>query len=164
MSLNDSNECRIAVQLQVNGTSFAGEVAVRVSLADFLRGELGLKGTHVGCEQGVCGACTVLLDGRPVRSCITLAIQADDCNVETVEGLAEGHELSYLQAAFKAQHGLQCGFCTPGFLMLLAGTASSISDRQSARETLSANLCRCTGYRSIVDSALSYTRGKEDAE
>jgi carbon-monoxide dehydrogenase small subunit len=158
MSSETAHEATARVSVRVNDTDYERDVSVRLSLADFLRGELGLKGTHLGCEQGVCGACTVLLDGQPVRSCLLLAVQADEGEVTTVEGLATDEGLSDLQQSFKKEHGLQCGFCTPGFLMLLAGTAYEIHDREDAREVLSANLCRCTGYRAIVDSAIHSRR------
>jgi carbon-monoxide dehydrogenase small subunit len=143
---------RIAVE--VNGTSYEREVAPRLLLSDFIRHEVGLTGTKVGCEHGVCGACTIQVDGTPVRSCLMLAVQADGRSLRTVEGLnAElGDELHPLQQAFHEEHGLQCGFCTPGFLMsiepLLPG-ADRLSDEE-LRELLAGNLCRCTGYQNIV--------------
>jgi 2-furoyl-CoA dehydrogenase 2Fe-2S iron sulfur subunit len=141
--------------LTVNGRRVQEDVDDRLLLSDFLRHALGLRGTHVGCEHGVCGACTVQLDGRAVRSCLMLAAQAEGCHVETVEALAhpEG-PLSELQEAFRRHHALQCGFCTPGILMsaaeLLAGDGTPT--RREIEELLSGHLCRCTGYESIVDA------------
>ena len=144
-----------AVSVTVNGRSHRREVEPRLLLSDFLRHELGLTGTHVGCEHGVCGACTVLLDGEAVRSCLLLAVQADGREVTTVEGLAPGgvpEELHPLQAAFREAHGLQCGFCTPGFLMTLVPFLEENPDpsEEEIRHALSGNLCRCTGYQNIV--------------
>ena len=145
------------VTLTVNGQSYSEAVESRWSLADFLRHKLGLTGTHLGCEHGVCGACTVLLDGHSVRGCLTLAVQADGKLVETVEGLAPSStELNTLQQAFWDNHGLQCGFCTPGILMTLTEFLQDNPDPSEAevREALSGNICRCTGYQGIVDAAL----------
>jgi carbon-monoxide dehydrogenase small subunit len=142
------------VRLTVNGRAHEALAEPRRTLADFLRGELGLTGTHVGCEHGVCGACTVLLDGEAVRSCITLAVQADGAELMTVEGLAPGGELHPIQEAFLEEHGLQCGFCTPGFLMSaydLLRHAQRPSDGE-IREALGGQICRCTGYQSILKS------------
>ena len=135
----------------VNGSRFESEVEPRLLLSDFLRHELQLTGTHVGCEHGVCGACTVLLDGVAVRSCLMFAVQADGCDLTTVEGLA-GDELHPIQTAFHEAHGLQCGFCTPGILTSLVPFLrdNPDPDEQQIREALSANLCRCTGYQNIV--------------
>jgi aerobic-type carbon monoxide dehydrogenase small subunit (CoxS/CutS family) len=143
------------VTVEVNGRALAGEAEPRTLLSDFLRHELGLTGTHVGCEHGVCGACTVLLDGEPVRSCLMLAVQADGRSLATVEGLAgPGGELSPLQAAFREHHALQCGFCTSGMLMsaeaLLRAAAGASLSESAIREGLAGNLCRCTGYAGIV--------------
>src|SRR5450756_2150467 len=144
----------IAIALTVNGEAVAAEVKPRLNLADFLRDDLGLTGTHVGCEHGVCGACTVRLDGEIVRSCLTLAVQADGCAVETIEGLSDSGEVADLQNAFRDRNALQCGFCTPGMLMaaqdLLKQDAEP--DRERIREHLSGNYCRCTGYQAIVDA------------
>jgi carbon-monoxide dehydrogenase small subunit len=143
---------KVDLALRVNGREFAIRVEPRRSLADALREDCGLTGTHLGCEHGVCGACTVLVDGRPVRSCLMFAVQARASAVRTVEGLADGDVLHPLQQAFREHHGLQCGFCTPGFLMLAAGALAAdpgISD-DALRHVLSANLCRCTGYQNIV--------------
>jgi aerobic-type carbon monoxide dehydrogenase small subunit (CoxS/CutS family) len=145
------------VHLTVNGRSFERQVEPRLLLSDFLRHDLGLTGTHVGCEHGVCGACTVLLDGEPVRSCLMLAVQADGHELATVEGLAPAPgELHPLQQAFWEAHGLQCGFCTPGFLMTLVPflTENQSPTEEEIRHALSGNLCRCTGYQHIVDAVL----------
>jgi aerobic-type carbon monoxide dehydrogenase small subunit (CoxS/CutS family) len=164
------------VTLTVNGREHEVLLESRKTLADTLRQDLGLTGTHLGCEHGICGACTVLLDGEPVRACLVFGVQADGREVRTVEGLAEGDELTDLQQAFSRHHGLQCGFCTPGFLMLAeaylatsAGTDTGSDtgsdtgtdpaddggrapDREEVRDVVSANLCRCTGYQGIVDA------------
>lgn len=141
----------VRVELSVNDQPVEAVVPVRRLLADFLRDDLGLTGTHVGCEQGVCGACTVDLDGAPVRSCIVLAAQTDGASVRTVEGLAQDGALSQLQAAFREHHGLQCGFCTPGFLMTLSTIdPSDYPGAEGIREAASGNLCRCTGYGGIL--------------
>lgn len=160
----------VRVSLQVNGRREVGLSEPRTTLADFLRGTLGLTGTHVGCEQGVCGACTVVVDGVAVRSCLMFAVQADGCEVLTVEGLA-GDSLHPLQQAFWDAQALQCGFCTPGLLMtaLVALAERRGWDRQELRERLSGNLCRCTGYQTVVDAVLAAdlaaerTAGAEDA-
>jgi carbon-monoxide dehydrogenase small subunit len=146
----------ISISVSVNGTSQHREVEPRLLLSDFIRHELGLTGTHVGCEHGVCGACTVLLDGEPVRSCLVFAAQADGCELRTVEGLAEGDVLHPLQAAFRDAHGLQCGFCTPGFLMTLVPFLAENPEptEDDVRLAISGNLCRCTGYAKIVDAVL----------
>lgn len=149
------------ISLNVNGRSFEREVEPRLTLADFLRGELELTGTHVGCEHGVCGACTVLINGRSGRSCITFAVQADGCDVTTVEGLASADgELNTLQQAFRDNHGLQCGFCTPGMLISLTELLKDNPDPSEAevRDVLTGNLCRCTGYAGIVAAALDAAR------
>jgi aerobic-type carbon monoxide dehydrogenase small subunit (CoxS/CutS family) len=147
----------IDVAVTVNGAVYERRVAPRLLLSDFIRHELKLYGTHVGCEHGVCGACTVLLDGRPARACLTLAVQADGASIETVESLADGAALHPLQQAFHEHFGLQCGFCTPGILM----SAKFFLDQNPApneeevRAELAGHLCRCTGYASIVDSILA---------
>jgi carbon-monoxide dehydrogenase small subunit len=139
------------VTLTVNGRSVSKTVPVRKLLSDFIRDDLDLTGTHVGCEHGVCGACTILLDGEPVRSCIMLAVQADGRQLTTVEGITPPEGLSPLQQAFKDHHGLQCGFCTSGFLMTITGVdPDQYPDERSIREMLAGNLCRCTGYQNIV--------------
>jgi aerobic-type carbon monoxide dehydrogenase small subunit (CoxS/CutS family) len=146
----------VGVTLRVNGRREVGHAEPRVTLAEFLREELGLTGTHVGCEQGVCGACTVVVDGVAVRSCLMFAVQAEGCDVETVEGLGEDG-LHPLQQAFWDAQALQCGFCTPGFLMTarVALEERSDWDREDLRERLGGNLCRCTGYQTIVDAVLA---------
>ncbi len=144
------------IDLKVNGKEYSCEVEPRLLLSDFLRHELGLTGTHVGCEHGVCGACTVLFDGQAVRSCLMFAIQAQGHEITTVEGLAESQEdLHPLQQAFWEAHGLQCGFCTPGILMTLIPFLEENPTPTEAeiREAISGNLCRCTGYQSIVEAA-----------
>jgi aerobic-type carbon monoxide dehydrogenase small subunit (CoxS/CutS family) len=145
------------ISVTINGRKYERRVAVRQNLADFLRHELGLTGTHVGCEHGVCGACTVLLDGRTARACLMLAVQTDGSEVQTVEGLAGEGELQPLQQAFWDQHGLQCGFCTPGILMTLTELLRDTPDADEAaiRDALSGHLCRCTGYQNIVAAALA---------
>jgi aerobic carbon-monoxide dehydrogenase small subunit len=144
------------ITVTVNGTSYERSLEVRMTLADFLRGELDLTGTHLGCEHGVCGACTVLLDGEAVRSCLLLAAQADGAELTTVEGLARGTDLHPLQKAFQDQHALQCGFCTPGFLMTAFAFLKEVPkpSEAEAREAISGNLCRCTGYQPIVRAIL----------
>jgi len=139
----------------VNGIQYERDVEPRLLLSDFLRQDLGLTGTHVGCEHGVCGACTILLDGEPVRSCLMLAVQADGAQVSTVEGLAPGvNELHPLQTAFREAHGLQCGFCTPGILMTMVAFLRDhpSPDEAEIRDALGGHLCRCTGYQNIVDA------------
>jgi aerobic-type carbon monoxide dehydrogenase small subunit (CoxS/CutS family) len=148
----------VAVSLCVNGRREVGRAEPRATLTEFLREGLGLTGTHVGCEQGVCGACTVVLDGAAVRSCLMFAVQADGCEVETVEGLDREGDVGHpLQQAFWDAQAVQCGFCTPGFLMtaLVALGERSHWERGELRERLSGNLCRCTGYQAIVDAVLT---------
>src|SRR3972149_3453417 len=139
----------MTIQFMVNGETVERTVEVRKTLADFLREDLGLTGTHLGCEHGVCGACTILLNGEPVRSCLIFAVQAEGTTIETVEALASGETLHPLQAAFREYHGLQCGFCTAGFLMsalaLLRAQRQATDDQIT--ETLGGHLCRCTGYQ-----------------
>jgi carbon-monoxide dehydrogenase small subunit len=141
--------------LTVNGQTYERQVEPRLLLSDFLRHDLGLSGTHVGCEHGVCGACTILFDGQPIRSCLALAVQANGHNLTTVEGLAKSQtELHPIQQAFWEAHGLQCGFCTPGILMTLVPFLEENPSPSEAdiREAISGNLCRCTGYQHIVDA------------
>jgi carbon-monoxide dehydrogenase small subunit len=142
------------IEAIVNGETMEAQVPVRLSLVDFLRERLDLTGTHVGCEQGVCGACTVLVDGQLVRGCLMLAVQIDGCGVETVEGAHASGRIARLQACFHERNALQCGFCTPGMLLTAAALLERdpAPDRQSIREALSGNLCRCTGYQAIVDA------------
>ena len=154
-------EERHAVRLRVNGRAYDAHVPARRLLSDALRHDLGLTGTHVGCEHGVCGACTVLVDGRPMRSCLMLAVSAVDAEITTVEGLTEDDgsaqgRLSPVQQAFSDCHGLQCGFCTPGFLTTITAGLRDNPDpsEDEAREMIAGNLCRCTGYQNIVKSVL----------
>jgi carbon-monoxide dehydrogenase small subunit len=145
------------ITLKINGQAHTIRVEPRRTLVDAIREGCGQTGTHIGCEHGVCGACTVLIDGKPVRSCLLFAVQAQGNEIRTVEGLANGDELNPLQRAFMEHHGLQCGFCTPGFLMLITGVLEcepDISDEDLV-DVLSSNLCRCTGYQNIVKAALS---------
>jgi aerobic-type carbon monoxide dehydrogenase small subunit (CoxS/CutS family) len=145
------------ISLTVNGRAHELAVEARRTLADMLRHDLGYTGTHLGCEHGICGACTVILDGAPVRACLVFGVQADGAEVRTVEGLADGEQLSDLQQAFSDHHALQCGFCTPGFLMLAEAYLAEDEDagpltEEQARELVAANLCRCTGYQGIVEA------------
>ncbi len=165
--MSEAGPERHAISVTVNGGAFRREVEPRLLLSDFLRHDLGLTGTHVGCEHGVCGACTVLLDGDPVRSCLVLAVQADGRQLATVEGLAESNDrLHPLQQAFWETHGLQCGFCTPGILMTLVPFLEEVADptEEEIRKALSGNLCRCTGYQHIVDAVrLAARAGRQPA-
>ena len=151
MVQDTTNNSRL-IKLTVNGVLYERKVEPRVTLVDFIRGELGITGTHVGCEHGVCGACTVIFDGQPVRSCIMLAVQADSHSVQTVEGMSSGDQLHPIQQAFWENFGLQCGFCTPGFLLTVQDLLSRNPDPTDTeiREELSGNICRCTGYQSII--------------
>jgi len=151
------NETRtVSISTTVNGMPSRRSVEPRVLLSDFLRHELELTGTHVGCEHGVCGACTVLLDGDPVRACLMLAVQAEGRSITTVEGLATAGRLHPIQQAFHESHALQCGFCTPGILMTLVAFLRDHPEagEPAIREALSGNLCRCTGYQAMVDAVL----------
>jgi aerobic-type carbon monoxide dehydrogenase small subunit (CoxS/CutS family) len=160
-----------AITLRVNGRHHELTVEARRTLADMLRHDLGYTGTHLGCEHGICGACTVILDGQPARACLVFGVQADGAEVLTVEGLADGDRLSDLQQAFSDHHALQCGFCTPGFLMLIeaylaeAGAleAGELAEQQ-ARELVAANLCRCTGYQGIVEAVVATARARAERE
>jgi aerobic-type carbon monoxide dehydrogenase small subunit (CoxS/CutS family) len=158
---------RVMVRCSVNGVAVAREVEPRMLLSDFIRHELDLTGTHVGCEHGVCGACTVVLDGAAVRSCLMLAVQANAATIETVESLAIDGQLSDLQEAFRQEQGLQCGFCTPGILMSLSACMrSGTADRGSMVDALGGHICRCTGYVSIlraVDRVLDPAASMADA-
>lgn len=153
------------VTLTVNGREHEVLLESRKTLADVLRQDLGLTGTHLGCEHGICGACTVLLDGEPVRACLVFGVQADGHEVRTVESLSEGDQLSDLQQAFSRHHGLQCGFCTPGFLMLAEAYLATEPepDRDEVRDVVSANLCRCTGYQGIVDAVCDVAAQRREA-
>ena len=144
------------VAVTVNERQYRAAVEPRLLLSDFLRHEMGLKGTHVGCEHGVCGCCTIVLDGSAVRSCLLFAVQADGAEILTIEGLARDGALHPVQAAFREAHGLQCGFCTPGFVMAAYAYLNEVrkqdNDDDEIREALSGNLCRCTGYQNIVEA------------
>jgi carbon-monoxide dehydrogenase small subunit len=156
----------VTVKLEVNGEPQQRQVEPRLLLSDFLRHELGLTGTHVGCEHGVCGACTVLLNGEAVRSCLMFAVQAHEQRIVTVEGLAPGPgELHPLQEAFREEHALQCGFCTPGFLLTLVPflAANPAPSDEEIRAALSGNLCRCTGYQNIVAAVKRAAAGSRRA-
>lgn len=151
----------ISIELLVNGQAIKASVEPRTTLVDFLRDELSLTGTHVGCEHGICGACTVLMNGDPIRSCCMFAVQANGVEIQTVEGLApERGQLSKIQDAFCEKHGLQCGFCTPGMLITCQGLLNKNPHPTEAeiREAISGNLCRCTGYQQIVDAVVYATR------
>ena len=147
---------RLTINVTVNGTAREAEAETRKTLADFLREDLALTGTHLGCEHGVCGACTVLLDGEPVRSCLMLAVQARGASITTIEGLADGDDLNPLQSALRDSHAFQCGFCTPGFVMQITALLreNPSPTETEVRKTLSGNLCRCTGYETIINGVL----------
>jgi aerobic carbon-monoxide dehydrogenase small subunit len=155
----------IEVTVQVNGAPRTASVEARKTLADFLRDDLDLTGTHVGCEHGVCGACTVIVDGRAVRSCLMLAVQAAGAEITTIEGLANDGGLGTLQQAMWDSHSFQCGFCTPGFVMQATAylSAHPDADEQEIREVLSGNICRCTGYQSIIDGVLLAAQRSREA-
>ena len=152
----------VLISLEVNGERVEAHVLPRLNLADFLREHLKLTGTHVGCEHGVCGACTLRLNGEIVRSCLILAVQTQDAVIETIEGLSDSGEVADLQAAFRDRNALQCGFCTPGMLMAAQDLLKQCSepDREQIREHLSGNYCRCTGYQSIVDAVETTARAR----
>ncbi|MBK0392139.1 (2Fe-2S)-binding protein [Ramlibacter algicola] len=154
----------VRIQLQVNGANVEGTVEPRLTLADFLREHLDLTGTHLGCEHGVCGACTVLLNGDSVRACLMFAVQVDGADVVTVEGLAPEGALTDLQANFRRHHALQCGFCTPGMLTTAHAFLRECPcpSREEVREAISGNLCRCTGYIPIVDAILATAEARND--
>ena len=144
------------IKVTVNGRTYERLVEVRMTLADFIRQELDLTGTHLGCEHGVCGACTIFMNGEAVRSCLMLAVQAAGAELRTVESLAQGDELHPLQRAFQNRHALQCGFCTPGFLMTASAFLKDnpMPTREDVRDAISGNICRCTGYQPIIDAIL----------
>ena len=150
------------VGIEINGKRYEREVEPRLLLSDFIRHEAQLVGTHVGCEHGVCGACTVQIDEQPIRSCLMLAVQADGCTVETIEGLSDSRELAPLQRAFHEHNALQCGFCTPGMLMAAQDLLRSgrKAGREEIRAHISGNYCRCTGYQAIVDAIEETLEGK----
>jgi carbon-monoxide dehydrogenase small subunit len=154
-------EQSLDITLKVNGTTVSRRVEARQHLVDFLREELGLTGSHVGCEHGVCGACTVRVDGAIVRGCLMLAVQANGCRVETIEGLSDSKELARLQKAFHDRNALQCGFCTPGMLLAAQDLILSAKkpNREEIRQHISGNYCRCTGYQAIVDAIEEVTHG-----
>ena len=156
----------VSLSLEVNGERVDAHVLPRLNLADFLREHLQLTGTHVGCEQGVCGACTVRLDGNIVRACLVLAVQAQDASVVTIEGLSDSGEIADLQAAFRDRNALQCGFCTPGMLMVAQDLLREQPqpDREQIREHLSGNYCRCTGYQAIVDAVETTARTRAERQ
>ena len=158
-------EAYFSISVTVNGVVVEAEVPARESLADFLRHRVGLTGTHVGCEQGVCGACTVRFDGRIARSCLTLAAQAHGHAIDTIEGLTDSGEIAPLQEAFLKHNAAQCGFCTPGMLISAAEFLDTCkaTDRESIRAFLSGNYCRCTGYHAIVDAIEEIAKEKADA-
>jgi aerobic carbon-monoxide dehydrogenase small subunit len=152
----------VPVAFAINGREVEFRVEPRLTLADAIRDDLGLTGTHLGCEHGVCGACTILLDGQPARSCLMLAVQAEGAELTTIEGLAHGDEPHLVQQAMRAAHGFQCGFCTPGFLMSAVALLAEnpVPTRDEIRAELSGNLCRCTGYQSIIDGVEVAVRGR----
>ncbi|MDG2033723.1 MAG: (2Fe-2S)-binding protein [Rhodospirillales bacterium] len=152
----------LLISMSVNSEAVTRSVEPRQSLADFIRDELELTGTHVGCEHGVCGACTVRLDGQIVRGCLTLAVQADGCSVETIEGLTQSGEIADLQDAFVTRNAAQCGFCTPGMLLTAAELLASDlgASREEIRKHISGNYCRCTGYQAVVDAIESTAQSR----
>jgi carbon-monoxide dehydrogenase small subunit len=154
----------VAISLTVNGERVDAHVLPRLNLADFLREQLNLTGTHVGCEHGVCGACTIRVNGDIIRSCLLLAVQADNATVETIEGLSDSGEIADLQAAFRERNALQCGYCTPGMLMAAQDilTQDLDADREQIREHLSGNYCRCTGYHAIVDAVEATAKARKE--
>jgi carbon-monoxide dehydrogenase small subunit len=158
-----SEEATLPITLTVNGERVSRVVPVRQHLVDFLRGELGLTGSHIGCEHGVCGACSVRLDGVVVRGCLTLAVQADGCEVTTIEGLTETGEIADLQESFVERNALQCGYCTPGMLMTAAELLAQQrpASREEIRGFLSGNYCRCTGYHAIVDAVEATLKARQ---
>jgi carbon-monoxide dehydrogenase small subunit len=156
----------VAISLTVNGERVDAHVLPRLNLADFLREQLSLTGTHVGCEHGVCGACTVRVNGDIVRGCLLLAVQAENATVETIEGLSDSGEIADLQAAFRERNALQCGYCTPGMLMAAQDilVQDLDADRDQIREHLSGNYCRCTGYHAIVDAVEATAKARKELQ
>jgi carbon-monoxide dehydrogenase small subunit len=156
----------VAISLTVNGERVDAHVLPRLNLADFLREQLSLTGTHVGCEHGVCGACTIRVNGDIVRACLLLAVQAENASVETIEGLSDSGEIADLQAAFRDRNALQCGYCTPGMLMAAQDilTHDLDADREQIREHLSGNYCRCTGYHAIVDAVEATAKARRELQ
>ncbi len=156
----------INIELTVNGRKAQGRVEPRLTLADFLRERLQLTGTHLGCEHGICGACTILFDGEAMRSCLMFAVQANGHDVTTVEGLGDSGELNYLQRAFKRHHALQCGFCTPGMLATATALLRDCPEpnAEQVRDAISGNICRCTGYIPIVQAILDASRNKRSSQ
>lgn len=157
---------RVGITLRLNGEDHQVRIEPRVTLADAIRDQAGLTGTHIGCEHGVCGACTVIVDGQPVRSCLMFAVQAEGADIRTVEGLKQGDKLHPLQQAFIDHHGLQCGYCTPGFLMLAASVLETDPDigEDELVDVLSSNLCRCTGYVNILAAVKDAARKMKDTK
>lgn len=156
----------VAISLTVNGERVDAHVLPRLNLADFLREQLNLTGTHVGCEHGVCGACTIRVNGDIVRACLLLAVQAENATVETIEGLSDSGEIADLQAAFRERNALQCGYCTPGMLMAAQDILAQDldADREQIREHLSGNYCRCTGYHAIVDAVEATAKARKELQ
>jgi carbon-monoxide dehydrogenase small subunit len=162
-------ELKVDITLTVNGERVSERVEARKTLVDFVREDLGLTGSHVGCEHGVCGACTVRVNGEIVRGCLMLAVQCDDATVETIEGLSDSGELADLQAAFEQRNALQCGYCTPGMLtaaqdILLRAKTKGVPSRDEIREHISGNYCRCTGYHAIVDAVEEVAKARAGAK
>jgi carbon-monoxide dehydrogenase small subunit len=153
------------ITFTLNGEPVTEEVEPRTHLADFLRDQMGLTGTHIGCEHGVCGACTIRIDGEIVRACLTLAVQADGCNVETIEGLSDSGEIADLQAAFRERNAMQCGYCTPAMLITTAELlrCDTVPTRELIRSHISGNYCRCTGYHAIIDAVEATARKRRSA-
>jgi carbon-monoxide dehydrogenase small subunit len=164
------SDLSLNISLTVNGESVAERVEARKTLVDFLRDDLGLTGSHVGCEHGVCGACTVRVNGEIVRGCLMLAVQCDGAKVETIEGLSDSGEIADLQSAFELRNALQCGYCTPGMiaaaqeLLLRVKKTKSVPSREEIREHISGNYCRCTGYQAIVDAVEAVARARAGAK
>lgn len=164
MTVDFAQEARVRIETRVNGRTIRAEVPARLSLVEWLRDELGLTGSHVGCEHGVCGACTIVVDGSCLRGCLMFAAQADGCDVETIEGAVASGRLAALQEAFYRHAALQCGFCTSGMLLTAAELLARERNpgRQRIREELSGNYCRCTGYQSIVDAVEVAARAQQE--